>query len=200
MIVAFDFDGVGYWFGESVRRYMKTLGMNPAPATDEFCAEWTFHEQWGVGRDEFEQICSDGVDAGIIFGPGDGLTRPGFFETVRRVKESGHVVLGITHRYQGSPGNAERNTYAWLGDDIIYFDDVIFSEDKTSVWSDMMVEDNLQNYDALISAGTNAFLINRPWNYVPGVPDSRHRISSVSEFGDMVASVTESGFRDLSIV
>lgn len=188
-VVGYDFDGVGYRFGMSVRKYLTTIGIEVEPPTDAFCKDWNFFDFWHMHADEFAKHCDDGVDAGIIFGPASGLTRPGFFDAVKRTKEAGHTVIGITHRFQGSPGNAERNTFAWLGDRVELFDDVVFSADKTSVPTDYFVEDNMGNYDKLIAAGTKAFLINRPWNHP--YDDGRCRISDVSDFGDRMVELAK---------
>lgn len=187
MIIGYDFDGVGYVFGASVRNYLSSIGVAVPPVTDEFCKSWDFYEFWGMTRADFDRHCDDGVDAGYIFAPGQGLTRPNFFESIMKVKNMGHTVVGITHRYQGSPGKAEENTYKWLKSHLGFFDDIIFSSDKTVIKTDMFVEDNLHNYDKLVAAGTNAFLINRPWN-MP-YEDNRNRINDVADFTLAVANV-----------
>lgn len=190
MIIGYDFDGVGYVFGNSVRNYLNTIGIGVPPATDEFCKSWDFYEFWGMTREEFDKHCDDGVDAGYVFAPGRGLTRPNFFESIMRVKSMGHTVIGITHRWQGSPGMAERNTMQWIGRYKNFFDDIVFSADKTSVKTDMFVEDNMGNYDKLVAAGTDAYLINRPWN--APYEDDRKRIGDISDFTAAVAARTES--------
>lgn len=180
MIIGYDFDGVGYVFGGAVRNHLMSQGIVVPPATDEFCTNWDFYQFWGMTREEFEDHCDAGVDAGIIFGPGEGLTRPNFFESIRMAKSLGHKVVGITHRYQGSPFVAQRNTYRWLEPVLDLFDDVVFSKDKTIVKTDMFVEDNRDNYDRLIEAGVDAYLINRPWN--GPYDDHRNRITDVSDY------------------
>lgn len=197
MRVGFDLDGVGYIFGLSVRDYLRTIGIEVEEPTDEFCTNWNFFEFWHMHRDEFGKHCGDGVDAGIVFGPGDHLTRPNFFEAIRRVKELGHEVIVVTHRYQGSPGKAEENTRKWLAPVMKYIDELHFGEDKTAVPTDMFVEDSLPNYDALIDKGVNAFLIDRPWNQVEG-GDARNRISDVIDYAEAIERATKEGFVDLT--
>lgn len=182
--VGVDLDGVGYYFGLSVWDHLTTEGIHVEKPTDVFCTNWNFHDAWGMDRDEFEHHCNEGVDAGIVFGPGEHLTRPNFFDTIKHIKGMGHEIVIITHRYQGSPGNAELNTYKWLIPVMDYIDEIHFSADKTSVKTDIFVEDNKNNYDALTAAGTPAVLINRPWNLDPG--DSRLRINDISEYPAVV--------------
>jgi len=187
--IGIDLDGVGYIFAESVRDYLCSIGMQVSPMPDSACLSWNFHEQWnGMDRKEFNSHCDDGVDDGFVFGPGRHLTRPNFFESLRIIKEMGHKIIIITHRYQGSPGNAELNTYKWLHPVIDIIDEIHFSHDKTSVPTDMFVEDNLQNYDALKAAGTDAYLINRPWNMPYN--DKRNRINDIADYADAVVART----------
>lgn len=186
--IGIDLDGVGYIFGASVTDYLDSIGVTREPATDNFCTSWDFFKRWAMSDQEFSKHCDDGVDDGFIFGPGSHLTRPNFFESIRIIKEMGHKVIIVTHRYQGSPGNAELNTYKWLHPIMDIIDEIHFSHDKTSVPTDMFVEDNLNNYDALIAAGTDAYLINRPWNMPYN--DKRNRINDIADYADAVVART----------
>lgn len=188
MRIGWDLDGCGYVFAESVRQSMKLDGMNVPPATDDFCKHWDFYEFWGMNRDQFEEVCNIGVDRGIVFGPGEGLTRPNFFESLVRTKALGHENIIITHRYQGSAGKAEDNTMKWLEPFIDFVDEIHFSKNKTIADCHMFVEDSLPNYDALVAAGVDAYLIDRPWNNP--CDDGRVRISDISEYADLVEART----------
>ena len=198
MRVGWDLDGVGYVFGNSVRMYLNSIGMDVPPATDDFCTNWNFFEFWGMDKEEFGAFCDAGGDAGYVFGDHPGLTRPNFFESIKRVKALGHENIVVTHRYQGSPGQAEANTYKWLAPVQNWLDEIHFSHDKTSVPTDTFVEDNLQNYDMLINKGVRAFLVDRPWNQVEG-GDARMRIADVSDYADAVEQITIDGFADLTL-
>lgn len=186
--VGWDLDGVGYVFGESVRLSLAMDGIAVPPVTDDFCKHWDFYEFWGMSREDFAKYCDLGVDRGIIFGPGDGLTRPNFFESMEAVKSMGHTNVVITHRYQGTPGNAERNTEEWLAPYRELVDELYYSHDKTLVYTDMFVEDSKPNYDRLVGAGNDAYLVDRPWN--GPYEDTRCRINDVSEYVDMVRART----------
>lgn len=188
MRIGYDLDGVGYVFGASVRNHLATKGIDVPPATDEFCTHWDFYEFWGMTREEFGMHCDEGADAGIIFGPGEGLTRPNFFESMARSKALGHTNVIVTHRFQGSPGSAERNTEAWLAPYRHLVDELYYSKDKTIGNCDMFVEDSLPNYDRLVEHGVDAYLIDRPWN--GPYNDHRARIADVSEYADMVEART----------
>lgn len=188
MKIGYDLDGIGYSFGLSVSRYLNTVGVRLPTATDQFCKHWDFYKFWGMDKEEFAQHCHDGVNNGIIFGPGWKLTRPGFFESLARTKGMGHTNVVITHRYQGAPGNAEMNTEEWLKPVRHLVDELHYSHDKTLVDTDMFVEDNAGNYDKLVAAGVDAYLVNRPWN--APYDDHRVRINDVTEYADMVQART----------
>lgn len=196
MRVGFDLDGVGFNFGDSCHRYLEATGRGhlwkSGPTPDPF---WDWYKDWGWTTEQFLEFCHAGADAGYIF---SGPVREGFVETVDRVVEMGHEVIIITDRSFGrTPSVSERLTVDWLHDHNIWYDELVFSPDKTVVPTDLFVEDKLTNYDALVAAGTKAYLLNRPWNVVDG-GDARNRINHIEEYGDAVAEVTENGFADLS--
>src|SRR5690349_9418242 len=109
MRVGFDLDGVLYDFGNSVRRYLDSIG-RPYGWKGEADEphHWDFYEYWGMDLEEFKQICHDGVDAGYIF---SGDVRPNAVESVERVARLGHEIIIITDRQFGSvPTNSHDAT------------------------------------------------------------------------------------------
>lgn len=175
-------------FGASVRDYLQTIDIHVEEATDEFCTHWDFFEFWGMTPDDFTKHCDDGTDLGVIFGPGDHLTRPGFFDSIRLTKAMGHEVIVVTHRFQGKPGSAQRNTEAWLEPIRHLIDEIHYSKDKTIGNTNLFVEDSKPNYDALTAAGIECYLINRPWN--GPYDDDRSRIGDITDYTAIVAGKT----------
>lgn len=196
MRVGFDLDGVLYDFGNSVRRYLDSIG-RPYGFKDNLDEPhcWDFFEYWHMDVSEFKQICNDGVDAGFVF---SGPTRPGASEAVNRVADMGHEVIIITDRFfGGKPEYSHTATREWLAEHGIPFHELHFSPNKCLVPTDTFVEDKLENYDVLNAAGVKTFLINRPWNAVEG-GDARNRIQDIEDYADAIEIMTTQGFVDLS--
>lgn len=194
--VGFDLDGVLYNFGDSVKRYLDHIGQGhiwkSGPTKGVF---WDFYKDWGWTSQQFVQLCNDGADAGFIF---TGPIRDHAVEAVERVARLGHEIIIITDRQFGTtPKVSHDNTTEWLAQHGIEYDELIFSADKTCVPTDFFVEDKLENYDALVAAGTNTFLINRAWNVVEG-GDARMRIDSVLDYATFVEEYTKMGYAQTS--
>lgn len=180
--VGFDLDGVMYDFGNSVRRYLDSIGRQYGFKDDEDEPHhWNFYEYWGMDLDEFKQICNDGADAGFIF---SGPARSNAVWAAQAVKAAGHDIVIITDRQFGStPQVSHKATFNWLSLHSIPFDEIYFSADKTCVQTDIFIEDKLQNYDSLVAVGTPCVLVNRPWNQED---DYRFRVDDIVEYPDIV--------------
>lgn len=194
--IGFDSDGVLDNFGEGVRDALIAKGLGhlwkSGPTKKSY---WNFYEDWGWTFPQFKELVDWGVDNGYIF---TGHWREGARDAVRRVAELGHEIIIITDRSFGThPENSQRNTIEAFGRAGIEYDELHFTADKTSVDVDVMVEDKLENYDALVANGVLTFLINRSWNEVPG-GDARNRIADVGQYADAIADITAQGFADLT--
>jgi hypothetical protein len=197
MRAGFDSDGCIDTFGDGVHEALIARGQGhlwksgPTPH-----AIWNFYEEWpGWDFPKFKELVDWGVDHGYIF---SGHWRPKALESIKRIASLGHEIIIITDRSWGSdPKNSERNTIEAFARAGIEYDELHFTADKTSVPVDVMVEDRIENYDALIKAGTPTWLINRGWNVVDG-GDARNRINCVCEYADAVEEMTREGFYDLT--
>lgn len=178
MIVGVDLDGVLFSFGDSVKRYLDHVGQGhlwkSGPTPEPF---WDFYRDWGWSGSQFKQFCDDGVDAGFIF---SGPARENAVETMQTLAEMGHEIVIITDRSFGSsPINSHRATVEWLEEHNIWYDQLVFSSDKTCVKTDIFVEDKYSNAVALSAAGTECWLIDRAWNKDEFYP---FRINDISDF------------------
>jgi hypothetical protein len=181
--VGVDLDGVNYDFGASLRRYLLSVGYPEHLMTAP--QRWEFYLDWGLTDAQFIDACHKGVDAGIIFRSGG--TLPGASAALHRIADAGHEIHIVTDRSFGTDDASQRMTREWAAEHDLPYTSLSFSRDKTVVPTDVFVEDKLENYDALTAAGRVVYLIDRPWNQVPG-GDDRRRVGSISDFADAVVS------------
>lgn len=184
MRVGFDLDGVLFDFGQSVREYMDSIGLDYGFEGEPPC--WNFYEYWHMTPEDFVGLCNDGANAGYIF---RGSSRPNAVEAVWEVKKAGHEIIVITDRSFGTtPKVSEDATREWWeGCGFPKFDEIHFSPDKTIVPTDIFVEDKIQNFEALWEAGTLCYLIDRPWN--SDFNATYYRISDVIEYPKKVEAI-----------
>ena len=193
MRVGADSDGCIDTFGDGVHETLKAWGLGhlwkSGPTKH---AIWNFYEEWGWTFTQFKALVDWGVDHGYVF---SGHWREGAIEALGRIAALGHEIIIITDRSWGSdPVNSQRNTIEAFQRAGIEYDELHFTSDKTSVEVDVMVEDRIDNYDALVDAGTPTWLINRPWNKVEG-HDMRNRINSMTEYADVIERITKYGMQ-----
>lgn len=184
--VGIDLDGVCYDFGASLAEFLVGhRGWDPAKCSAP--RRWEFYEDWGLTLPEFMNTCHDGVDAGVVFAYGEPF--PGTRDALDRIRESGHTLHVATDRRFGTADHAVLLTLRWLAEHELPYDTITFAADKTLLRVDYMIEDKLENYDALVETGCWAYLLDRPWNQaVQGWPGStaRMRVDSLGEFADVV--------------
>lgn len=184
MRVGVDLDGVGYDFVDSVRTWLLRCLPKNHPGRSELGrmgyrdneTTWDFYENWNLSLDEFLFLCALGVDAEHVFRVG--VPHEGFVEGLHLLRDSGHTVSIVTDRSLGAL--SRESTLGWLNEWAIPYDDLIFTEDKTSVKADIFIEDRGRNYYALHNAGTLCYLLDRPWNR--HVDAGEFRVFSFREF------------------
>lgn len=193
MRVGIDLDGCNINFQDSCNEFLEIEG-HPFRFRE---GVWEFYREHGWDGKTFVDFCNRAADANVLFNTDP---YPGAVEAFGRIARMGHELIIITDRSFGStPRVSEQITCEWLARHGYEYDELVFSVDKTIVWTDVFVEDKLENYDALVAAGTDCYLINRPWNQVPG-GDARKRIKDMNEYADIVERITKQGFADLSFV
>lgn len=182
MRVGVDLDGVCYDFALHLRRYLvEWLGHNPAPY--EHLASWDFWQRWGWDDKRYLAACDEAVDAGCLFATGEphGGTR----DALSALVGAGHEVHIVTARKFGStPEASELATLKWLDAYQIPYTSLTMSDDKTSVATDVFIEDYILNYDRLLLAGSTPYLVNRAWNAPHD--DGRNRVAHITEFANVI--------------
>lgn len=177
--IGVDLDGVVYNFGDALREFVYRYenverGTLPNPTS------WEFYEvDWGWDLDKFMYYFTKGVDAGFIFVYGG--AEAGAAKNIARLRDDGHSIHIITHRSVGT--HSVSNTGVWLKRAGIEYDELCFSKDKTTIPTDIFIEDNVENFLALEAVGTRAFIMDRLWNRHL---DTSHRVSSWDEFYERV--------------
>ena len=157
--IGIDLDGVCYDFVDALRQYAAGHHGKPLWSMPE-AATWTFYkDQWGWTTEEFREICDLGVDRGHLFKLGTPID--GALAGMKALSEFAELHI-ITNRFFGSRSAA--NTKAWLDAWGFPYDSLTFDADKTVVETHLFIEDSPENVEALKAAGTDARLIDRPWN------------------------------------
>lgn len=184
LAVGLDCDGVMYDFVETLRQWIHHSTGRPLPELPPATC-WHFYEHyWGYTTPEFLELFAAGVRAGVVFG--DGAPYPGTAQALRRLSDGGHHLVVVTNRAIDGvdPEWSEQLTRDWVERWGLPVDDVVLSADKTVAGSDVFIEDHVDNYDALVHAGTRAVLFDRPWNRSDGC--ARERVRSWEEFCQLV--------------
>lgn len=168
MMSDFDIDGVLYDFVADFNNYMKTSLI--AYKYDYFTDIMTV--------EEFIENIKRGCNEGKLFKQS---ALEGSNEVIDTLRAYGHKVHIITAR--GFNKAAIELTNQFLAAAGIEYDSLVFSKMKTVIKTDFFIEDNVDNYFALEQAGTESWLITRPWNEMHQVD---RRINTLEEFVEKV--------------
>lgn len=183
MRIGLDLDGVCYNFENAVRWHLiQNHGYTPESLPDPI--GWNLEERWGMSRAEFRDFCDGGVDSDIIFTYG--APYPGVVEGLQRIAKAGHSIHVVTARGYGQPGRSAYNTERWLHVWGIPYATMTFSHDKTVVANDIMIDDKLENYDELETAGIPPVLMDQVWNQDTPGGKIRTRVHNMGEFADLI--------------
>jgi hypothetical protein len=199
-----DLDGVGHVFGDSVKMHMDHTGIGHLwKSSEDLKPRWNWYTLWknedgSFWTDEqFVQFCHEAADCGCLF---NGPIRPGYKEGIDALAEAGHTIIIHTDRPFGStPEVSEKITVEWLSRHEIYYDELWFGPNKWESECDFFIDDKLENYDSLVDKGIKAYLLNRPWNEVPG-GDARNRVNNMWEYVADIEWCSDAGYAELTVV
>lgn len=185
MKIGWDSDGVLYRLTKAYHLWMnQEHGMDLDPEME--AEDWDWFLNFGQTVEQFLETMDNAVDAGHLFWTGE-LYEPTIVQNIADLKAAGHTNHLVTHRFSGKvkcSRQATEHFYASVG---IQFDSIQYSRDKSIAGTDIFIEDNLSNYDALEQAGILVYLINRPYNLEN---DARRRVNSVDEFTKLILEGT----------
>lgn len=193
MRVGFDVDGVLYDFVAGMRRWFADVHGIPIENMPE-PGIWAFGPLWGLTNEEFYAACNAATDAGHlgVYGEPPADAR----RTLDRVRDAGHQVIIVTARAFGRPAGghmrsaSELATRWWLNHHHLPYDELhVGAKDKSSVHTDVFIDDYPKNHAALEEAGVQAVLMDQPWNqdYTANV-----RVHSLTQYADHVLNLAES--------
>lgn len=184
--IGLDIDGVLYPFAEvftawAEYRLKLPTGSLPLPRSWHFYAD-----QWGLRTEDFLDLYRQGVEAGVVFSIGRPL--PGALAAVRALADAGHRIHYVSARAIPGVGHglARERTEQWLTTwGFPMTGSLTIADDKSSVPTDVFLDDAPHNHDELLSAGHPCPVIwAQPWNEEhPG-----RRVTSWDEFLTLVRS------------
>lgn len=185
--IGVDQDGVTYPFDRAMATYIAHKTNRPLsdfPVPDG----WNMWEYWGMPEGEWVDHFHRGIADRYIFRHGDPY--PGVVDAIGRLKAAGHQLHAVTDRGRGGlEQTAAESTHAWLAEHGISYDTVTFAADKTSVPTDVFIEDRPRNYRALREAGVDCYLIDQPWNRHVATAEGR-RVADLADFADRILAAT----------
>ena len=180
MKIGFDVDGVLYRFTKAYHLWLnQSRGMSLDPEVE--AQTWDWFLEWET-VEEFLACLDEATDAGFLYWTGE-ICEPTIAQNLRDLKAAGHTIHVVTHRFSGKTSCVQEATRQWFSNQDLIYDTLEFSGDKTIAKTDVFLEDNLKNYDALDAAGIKSYLVNRPYNLEN---DSRRRVNSVNEFTNLI--------------
>ena len=176
MRIGVDIDDVLYPFQQELSRLLVAEGL--AHCTVEAAhPSWDFYAGWSMTRQEFWDHYHRLAEDRLLWqGECEYDTDAALYDLWARNFDI-ILVTARSERYREA-------TESWLHDEWIRYDELHFAHDKTTVPVDMFIDDRLENYDQLDAAGVEVYLLNKPWNQVPG--DDRRRVDTFAEFAQIV--------------
>jgi 5'(3')-deoxyribonucleotidase len=182
--IAYDLDGVGFWFTNSFRMYLhehhgKALEEMPDPTI------WDFWDEWSMTREDWLFKFDSGVKEGYIFRHGEPME--GFSEAITELQAEGHSIHIITSRPQHG---AIPNTAAWLEEYAIPYDSLTFAGYKAVVDFDVLLDDLPTHCCEAVKAGRQAVCFSGPknsYNSPENYPEwTGPRVKTHGEFVELV--------------
>lgn len=180
MRIGLDIDGVFYRFTRAYHLWLnESKGMSLS--LDDEAQTWDWFLDWET-VEQFQQNLHDSVDSGHMYWSGE-LYEPTMSQNLYDLRAEGHTIHFVTARTFGKTSCPEAATRHWLEENNLIYDTLTISKDKTAVKTDVFLEDNLKNYDALEAVGVKSYLVNRPYNLQK---DYRRRVTTVDEFTKLI--------------
>lgn len=185
--IGLDIDGVLYPFQTVYTRFAeKYLGLPVGSLNDESLSWNWYKNQWGWTTDKFLEVFEAGVCCGTIFSKGEAL--PGAVNAANVLSRLGHRIHYVTDRQVGvTSTEAEFITRTWLCSQGFPVDSITITPDKSSVHTDIFLDDAPHNIEALVSAKHSCPVIwETTWNRVFTKVSTVPTVNSWNQFINLV--------------
>lgn len=165
--IGVDLDSVTYDFDRAVVEVLHTQGEIPKDRMPLPATCWDFwHTQWNLPS-YATRLIADANDSGLLYRSGPPI--PDAAAGIRTLRAEGHRIHFITARHTwGQPGavtrGMEASTVRWLRDHGFPYDTLRFDGDKTSVRTDVFLDDLPANFEAVCAAGSHGLLFSAGHN------------------------------------
>ena len=175
--IMLDVDDVVMPWSEPVRDVAVDMGIIPPGTT---WSSWTPWIDWGISQDRWHDILTTASVRGLY-------TKTAPFvdaaNTINRLIWEGHNIHVVTARMGDF---IEEITPTWFSDSGIGYKTMTFARDKVAAQQelgiefDYAVDDGPHNFDELMLAGVQTYLMDQPHNRHLTTP---MRVRSLTEFG-----------------
>lgn len=176
--VMWDLDGCATLFVEEF--YPRLCAWEDLTPTE--WETWHHYRTHGISDTDFVKHLTQYAEEG---GFGDQTPVAGFAEAVKQIAAAGHTQHVVTDR----PEIALADTAWWIEEYAPEINTLEISRDKTVFMAQgpgpyYAIDDRVENVQALLNAGVNAYLMDWPWNKDSILP----RVASLEEFAQIVCA------------
>lgn len=177
MRIGVDLDGCVYPYVAAMRAFIvDAYLLDPESLPDP--TKWEMWEDWGLSKETWVAYATAAEKSGCFASQ---EPYEGALHALHHLELAGHSIHIVTHR---PTKEAQAQTIKWLETHEVPYDTLTFAKDKTIVATDVFIEDNIDNAEALREVGVRSFLMKRPWN-----DTGLHHIPFVFNWQDFVEEV-----------
>lgn len=177
MRIGLDIDDVLYPWFETAHRICARAGITNGVTP----TSWRCYEDYGCTDEQWFNTLGEATETGELYGA---PPIPAVLEAVQQIHDADHTIHLVTARgFMRHGMQIRRDTAAWLDRWDIPHHSLTFTKDKTSVRTDLFLDDAPHNYDQLIGH-TEVWLLEAPHNTEARA--GRRVVASVADFARVV--------------
>jgi hypothetical protein len=194
MDIMIDIDDVLFPWADGIHERARDAGLHDLPTY----TRWAMWEDYDCPEEVWLDVVANAALDGFYV---DTPPVPGSVEALRRLHWAGHAIHLVTAR--GFPWKNAKDDHSeqirewtdtWVHEHAVPYTTLSYAKDKVAIQEDLGVgfdyalDDGPHNYTALLDAGVNVYLLDRPHNteLVCSAADWGRRVYTVEEFVDKV--------------